>query len=176
MKFTTTLFLASALGLSAGPLAAQPMSSPPEHAGMHHMGGMGRMGGMHDGGSAFMMLLRSADLTAAQRGQLRDILQAQKAQMKAVHRQFRQVHEQLAEKLLSPGTVTAAELAPLEQKALHCQQQIDHGMIDTALAIRNILTPDQLSRVSQVHQKLESLHAQIRSVMGSGEDEDEQQN
>ncbi|MGH6890139.1 MAG: Spy/CpxP family protein refolding chaperone [Rhizomicrobium sp.] len=175
MKTATTLLFASAIGLFlAQPLAAQPMSSPAPHMG--HVGHMGHMGMMHEGGSAFMMLLRSANLTHAQRGQLREILRSEKAQMISVHREFQAVHEQLAARLLAPGAVTAADLEPLEQKALGCQQQIDRQMLDTAIAIRNILTPEQLTRLSQVHRKLESLHAQIQNLIGADQDEGEQQN
>ena len=122
-----------------------------------------------------MMLLKSANLTDSQRAQVREILKSEHAQMKTVHQEFMAIHEQLADKLLSPGKVTAAELAPLEQKAYRYQQQIDQGMIDTALAIRNILTSDQLNHLSQVNKQLESLHSQIQSVMGSDQEEPEDQ-
>jgi hypothetical protein len=50
-------------------------------------------------------------------------------------------------------------------------------MITTALAIRNVLTSDQINRLAQVHQQLKSLHSQIRSLMGSDqEDAGEQAN
>ena len=45
-------------------------------------------------------------------------------------------------------------------------------MIDTALAIRNVLTADQIARLAQVHQQLQSLHAQLRNLMGSAADDD----
>jgi Spy/CpxP family protein refolding chaperone len=180
MKTATSLLFASAVGLFlAQPLSAQPMSSPAPNEGMGHMahmGHMGHMGMMHDGGSGFMMLLKSANLTSAQRGQLRDILQSEKAQMRSLHREFQALHEQLAAKLLAPGPVTAADVEPLEQKAFRCQQQIDQNMVDTAISIRNILTPEQLSRISQLHRRLENLHAQIQGLMGSDQDEDEQAN
>lgn len=174
MKTATKLLLcAASCVFFAQPLSAQPsMSMPSGHGGMGHMG-------MHDGGSPFMMLLKSANLTDAQREQVREILKSEHAQMKAVHQQFESVHEQLAEKLLSPGKVTAAELAPLEQKAYRYQQQLDQGMVDTAIAIRNILTSDQLNHLAQVHKQLQSLHSQIQSIMGSDQEDQaqgEQQN
>ncbi|MGH6879080.1 MAG: hypothetical protein ACREHV_17105, partial [Rhizomicrobium sp.] len=51
------------------------------------------------------------------------------------------------------------------------QQQIDQSRIDTALAVRNILTSDQLSHLAQVHQQLKSLHTQIQNLMGPEQDE-----
>jgi Spy/CpxP family protein refolding chaperone len=128
---------------------------------MHAMGG----------DSHFMMLLRSANLTPQQHAQVRQILKNQKEQMKSVYAGSHAVHEQLAAKLLTPGNVTAADLAPLEQKAAKYQQQISRQMIETALAIRNVLTPEQIARLAQVHQQLQSLHEQIHNLIGSDSDE-----
>ncbi|HTT82008.1 MAG TPA: periplasmic heavy metal sensor [Rhizomicrobium sp.] len=158
MKIVTKLLIASAMGL----LFAQPVSAQPAHGGMGHMGRF-----MHDGGSPFMMLLKSANLTEAQRQQVHEILKSEHTQMKSVYQQFHAVHEQIADKLLSTGNVSASELAPLEQKAAKYQQEIDQNMVTTALAIRGVLTSDQISRLAQVHQQLKSLHSQIQSILGS---------
>jgi len=150
---------------------ATPM--PHSHGAMGAHMGMGGMGG----DSHFMMLLKSANLTSAQHAQVREILQNERAQMKPVYQGIHAVHEQLAAKLLHPGAVSAADLAPIEQKAVRYQEQIDRDMIETALAIRNVLTPEQIARLAQVHQKLQNLHAQIRSLMGpEGDDSAEQPN
>ena len=171
MKIATKLGLASAVSLffaqaaGAQPADTRSMGGPPPD-GMEHMEHMGG----HDGAS-FMMLLKSADLTTAQHSQLREIMQSERAQMKGVYQKFHALHEQISEKLLSPGSVTASDLGPLEQKMFHYQQQIDQSMVDTALAIRNILTTEQLNHLSKVHQQLEGLHSQIQSLMGSDQGE-----
>jgi Spy/CpxP family protein refolding chaperone len=163
--------------LAAGLFIALPASAessmdsmPRTHGGMgHHMHAMG------GGDSHFMMLLRSANLTPQQLAQVRQILKNEKQQMKTVYAGFHALHEQMAAKLLAPGNVTPADLAPLEQKAAKYQQQISRDMIETALAVRNILTPEQLARVAQVHQQLQNLHEQIRNLMGSDADESSDQ-
>lgn len=169
MRTATRLLLASAVSL----LFAQPLSAqmPDQSSNHEHTGHMGHMGFMHEGGSPFLMLLRSANLTPSQKSQVHDILHSERQQMKSVYRQFHAIHEQIADKLLSTGPVTATQLAPLEQKAARYQQQIDQSMVDTALAIRNILTPDQISRLAQVHNQLKSLHSQIESLMGSDQED-----
>jgi len=164
MKHRTPLILAAAVGV----LCAQPLSAQttPQAMSMPEVHGMGHGGGsMHDG--LFMMLLKSANLTPAQHAQIKEILQSEKAQIKPVTRQFHALHEQIADRLLTAGPVSAADLAPLTQKAFRLQQQIDQNMVDTALAIRNVLTPEQISRVSKVHAQLETLHTQIQNLMGS---------
>ncbi|HLY07413.1 MAG TPA: periplasmic heavy metal sensor [Rhizomicrobium sp.] len=169
MEKRTGLALGS---LVAGVLIAASAFGQPSMGGMPGHGAMGHhMGGMAGGDDHFMMLLRSANLSSAQHAQVRQILKGERAQMKSVYAGFHAVHEQIAEKLFAPGGLTPADLAPLEQKAVHYQQQIDQNMIETAIAIRNVLTPAQLSRLSQVHQQLQSLHQQIRNLMGSDADE-----
>ena len=169
---TTRLSLAAAAALfMIQPLHAQPgMGMAGGHEGMGHMG-------MHADPSHFMMLLKSANLTPAQHAQVRQILEADHAQMKPVMKQFHELHEQIATRLLSAGPVSASDLSPLTRQAFRLQQQIDQNMIDTALAIRNLLTPEQLNRLAQVHQQLQNLHEQIRSLGGSdSEDTDESAN
>ena len=140
--------------------SAAAMSMPEGHGGMGHHG----MGFMHD--APFMMLLKSANLTTAQHAQVRQILQAEHAQTKPLMMQFHALHEQIAGRLLATGPLSTADLAPLTKQAFRLQQQLDQSMIDTALAIRNVLTPEQINRLAQVHQQLSSLHKQIQSLMG----------
>ncbi|HEY2445479.1 MAG TPA: periplasmic heavy metal sensor [Rhizomicrobium sp.] len=169
MNNVTKLALAAVFALvCAGPAMAQgpsmqTMSMPESHDGMGHHG----MGMMHD--APFLMLLKSANLTNAQHAQVRQILQAAHAQSKPVMQQFQALHEQIAGKLLSAGPLSASDLAPLTRQAFRLHQQLEQNMIDTALAIRNVLTPEQINRLAQVHQQLSSLHKQIQSLMGSDE-------
>lgn len=172
MRKTTGLAIGS---LVAGILLAVSASGQTSMDGMSmhgHGGAMGHhMGAMGGGDAHFMMLLRSANLTPAQHTQVRQILSGEREQMTSASEAFHAIHEQIAARLLRPGVVTAADLAPLEQKALRYQEQMDRNMIDTALAIRNVLTPEQIARLGQVHQQLQSLHQQIQSLMGSDADQ-----
>jgi protein CpxP len=171
MKIVTRVLLASAIGL----FCAQPLCAQPQGAGMSEQhGGMGHHMGfaMHGDSSPFMMLLKSANLTEAQKAQAHEIFRSAHEQMKPVYQQFHALHEQIAAKLLSPGTVTAADLAPFTQKAYRLQEKIDQSMVDTALAVRNLLTADQLNHLAQVHQQLQSLHAQIKGLMGGDSEEE----
>jgi Spy/CpxP family protein refolding chaperone len=140
--------------------AAPAMSMPESHGGMGHHG----MGMMHD--APFMMLLKSANLTAAQHAQVKQILESEHSQTKPLMKQFHALHEQIAGRLLATGPLSAADLAPLTKQAFKLQQQLDQNMIDTALAIRNVLTPEQINRLGQVHQQLSNLHKQIQNLMG----------
>jgi Spy/CpxP family protein refolding chaperone len=152
------------LGLLSAPLMAGPSAAA---CGMGMGGGHGAMMmGMHGGGSPFMMLLKSANLTAAQQQQVQLILNSDKAKMQGLHQQLFALHEQISAKLFGAGAVTSADLKPLVQQASRLEADLNQNMADTALAIRNVLTPDQVKHLADVHQKLHSLHAQIQGLMG----------
>lgn len=153
-------------GLLAAPLGLQPgVAQPMAMAQMHAMGGMH---GMH--GSPFLTLLRSADLTPAQQQQIQLILNSNKAQMQSLHAQLQTIHEQFAAKLLGQGSVTAADLKPLLDQAARAEADLTANMANTALAVRNVLTPAQIKKLADVHRKLHALHTQIQGLMGSGDD------
>lgn len=159
------LLAAAALGLFVAlPLATQPASA--EGMGMGP-GGMAHasMGGMH-GGSPFLMLLKSANLTAEQQSQVRLILNSNKTEMMSLHKQLMGLHEQIAAKLLSPGAVTSADLKPLVQQVSRIEEKLNQSMADTAVSIRNVLTPAQVSKLAEVHNKLHKLHTEIQGIMG----------
>jgi Spy/CpxP family protein refolding chaperone len=157
MKNGTIALLASAASLFlTQPLLAQ---GGPDHGMGHHE--------MRADFSSFGMMLKSANLTSAQQNQVRQILEANRSQMKSLEHQLHAVREQIAVKLLATS-VSASNLAPLQQQLSHDQTLLDQDMIDTALAIRNVLTPEQVSRLAQLHQQLQTLHAQIESLMGHG--------
>jgi len=138
--------------------------------GMHGFG-HGPMGGMHGGdGSRFLMLLKSANLTSAQEAQVRLILDSNRTQMRSLHQQLMSLHQKISDKLLGPGTVTASDLKPLVDKASHIEATLNQSMTDTALSIRNILTPSQVAKLAEVHAKLSNIHKQIQGIMGHGED------
>jgi Spy/CpxP family protein refolding chaperone len=111
-----------------------------------------------------MMGLQVAHLTADQQSQMSRIMQANHSQIAPLIEQLHSIHEQIANKLLAPGTVTASDLAPLEDQAAQLDAQIQQEALNASLQIRSILTPDQVARMAQFHQKMGALEAQMRSL------------
>jgi len=148
------------LGLLCAPLMATPSTA--QGMGMGH----GGMMGMHGGGSPFMMLLKSANLTPAQQQQVQLILNSDRAKMEGIHKQLFALHEQISAKLFGAGALTSADLKPLVQQASRLESELNQNMADTAVAIRNVLTADQIKHLAEVQQKLHSLHAQMQGLMG----------
>ncbi|HWA02505.1 MAG TPA: periplasmic heavy metal sensor [Rhizomicrobium sp.] len=153
---------AAALSLAAQPASAQGMGGM-GHGPMAMSGGMG----MH-GGSPFMMLLKSANLTPEQRSQVELIVRSNKTQMMAMHQQLQTLHEKISDKILGAGAVTSADLKPLVDQASRVEAKLNQNMADTAIAIRNVLTAEQVKHLAEVHSKLHALHTQVQSLMGNG--------
>jgi Spy/CpxP family protein refolding chaperone len=78
---------------------------------------------------------------------------------------MRGVHEQIMARLLSPGSVSEADLAPLVQQEQALRAQMDEQRLARALAVRQVLTPQQLAEAAAKHQQIESLHQQEHQLM-----------
>jgi Spy/CpxP family protein refolding chaperone len=113
-----------------------------------------------------MMALRAANLSAAQQTQVHDILDSSRKSTMPLMQQMHSIHEQIADKLLSTGSVSAADFAPLLTQQSQLQQQLDNQMVSTGIQIRGVLTPDQLTKVSAANEKLKQIHSQIESILG----------
>ena len=166
MSFKRTgLFAGAAMIALALAAAAHTQEMGPGPGGPHMMMGGPHMMGGPGGPPFFMMLLKSANLTADQKTQVHQILASDRAAMHDKFEQLHTIHEQIADKLLSTGTVNATDLTPLVQQSAAIQQQIDMQHLETALKIRALLTSDQLSKVAQTHQKLKGLFEQMHAMM-----------
>ena len=149
--------------LAAAGLLILPLLPRLARAQMGHHGGMMGPGEMM---GPLPIFLRAADLTPAQQAQVKQILHANRANL---HSQFEQMHtarEQIAEKLFSTGPVAASDLTAQTQQIAQAQQQMLQNELNAALQVRAILTPAQLQKVAQVHQQFESLHQQMRALLG----------
>lgn len=113
-----------------------------------------------------MMLIRQANLTSDQQSKVHDIMRSNFSAARPLLEQLRSVHDQIADKLMSTGTVAASDLAPLETQEAQIHQQLDSQMMSTALQIRSLLTADQLTKIANLHTQLKSLRSQIDALMG----------
>jgi Spy/CpxP family protein refolding chaperone len=124
---------------------------------------------MMDGGPAsgpdLPMFLRAANLRPDQHARAQKILDHNHA---AFAHLFDQIHDskgQLDEQLFAAGTVNKEAIEKSSKQLAQLQAQLADLELQTALQIRAILTPDQLSRVAEFHSKLESLHRQMHDLM-----------
>jgi Spy/CpxP family protein refolding chaperone len=144
--------------IGAGAVHAQEMMGPPP--------GMMMGGGPPPVPPPLMMALRAANLTADQQKQVHSIVESSLTSSASQMAQMHSIREQIADKLLSSSSVSSSDLAPLLAQQTALQQQLDNQMISTAIQVRGVLTPDQLSKVADAHAKLKQIHSQIDAILG----------
>ena len=72
----------------------------------------------------------------------------------------------MSNKLLSPGVVRDSDLAPQTQQIAQLRNQLADEGLRVVLEIRNLLTADQLAKVSQLKTQMQSLNNQMKNLMG----------
>jgi Spy/CpxP family protein refolding chaperone len=143
-RFNVVVVLAS-LFLGA-PVALSQMHGGPG-------GGFEGMHGMH-------MLLRAANLTPDQKNQVHDFMKAERTQNKATFQQIRALQEQIADKLAGTAAVNLNDLNALQGQITQLRGQIALQSMKTAVQIRTLLTPVQVSKVADMHVKMKALREQ----------------
>lgn len=88
------------------------------------------------------------------------------AQARPLMKKLHTIHDQIADKLMGTGAVSAADIAPLQHQEAQIYQQLGQQMLTAALQIRALLTPAQLAKASELHGKLKALHTQMEALMG----------
>jgi Spy/CpxP family protein refolding chaperone len=146
MKFRQLMMAAGVALAVSGVALAQPMGGE-----FHHGGGM--------------EFLHGLNLTDAQKAQMQQIHKAGWAQLKSIMTQMRSVHEQIVNRMLAAGDVTAEDLAPLVTQEEALRNQMDSLHLSQTLQMRSVLTREQLAQAAATHTKIEALHAQEHAVM-----------
>jgi Spy/CpxP family protein refolding chaperone len=135
------------------------------------MGGqMGRHGfhGMHGGmdvlGVPLPLLMKTANLTDAQKQQIHTIFESRRTARKAEYQQLKTAKEAIAAKFTSTGPVAASDLSSSVATMTQIHDQMMNEQIQDAIAIRNVLTPAQLTQISATKAKLDSIHAEMKAL------------
>ncbi|MGA7870988.1 MAG: hypothetical protein WCA22_08815 [Candidatus Binatus sp.] len=139
------------------------MGGPMGHRGFH-----GMHGGMDALGLPLPLLLKTANLTDAQRQQIHAIFKARWASRKAEYQQLKTAKEAIAAKFTSTGAVAAADLSSPVSQLTQIQSQMTNEQIQDAIAIRNVLTPAQLTQIAATKAKLDQIHAELHALFAQG--------
>ncbi len=141
------------IGLAAVAFSASAASAQgPRH---NHWGG---------GVEGFGWVLRTVNLSDAQKAQVGQILASHRSQFQALRQQLQTAQKQLGDKLYD-GSTTPAQLVPLTQQIGQLRDQMSQLGIQVAFEIRSVLTPDQLAKAAQTRQRLSELRGEIRALM-----------
>ncbi len=144
-----------AVGLSAMPAAAQGLPMRSGWSGQEVF--------------PLRVIMRGVGLTDAQQAQVRQIVASHRPRFQALRSQLRTNTQQLTDKLYGPGAVTADDVAALRQQIGQLRDQLGQEALQTALEIRNVLTPEQLAKAAQIRQRLQELRAEMHSLMGESQ-------
>ncbi len=131
---------------------------------MGHRGFHGMHGGMDALGMPLPLLLKTANLTDAQKQQIHQIIETRHASRKAEYQQLKAAKEAIAAKYTSTGAVAASDLSGSVSTITQLQSQMMNEQIQDAIAIRNVLTPAQLQQISQTKAKLDQIHAEMHAL------------
>ena len=123
--------------------------------------GWGGPGGHRGGGGGFgWPVLRAVGLSDEQKAQIRQIYAAHRPQLQALGQQIHAARQQLGDKLYSSTPPSTADLASINQ----LRDQMAQERLAIALAIRNVLTPEQLAKAAQIRQQMQQLRQQMRDL------------
>lgn len=146
---------------AAAPAAAEPAASAapaprprmPHGPGMprhgHPMASAGADGGMPMHGPAFERLLERVDATPEQRSQIRQIRDAERADLRTEHEAARSLHAEGA-RIFSADTIDVAAAEALRQKMLAHHDKVSHRHLQAMIDIANVLTPAQRRELAQL--------------------------
>lgn len=169
MRYRTLIAALVAVLVAGSPLAApaQPPPGAPGPLGMRSA--MRTFGGdvpLGDGaGMMLPLMLHRPDLTPEQQKRVQDILSADREQLHSLFRQLDAANDALAAKVVAPGAVDAATLQPDVDRVARLRQALMEQGLKTALAVRAVLTPEQLAKTADVQAKLRTLQQQMHELL-----------
>jgi len=128
-----------------------------EHGSMHH-----HMHGEMMGGAGMGFPIHELNLTADQHAQIKQIIQAERPNMKPLMQQEMQVHQQMMQ-LITSGVFDQAKAAAIasQEAQTHVQIEVEHAKIGSQ--IYQLLSSDQKAKVADImakHQQKMQEHMQ----------------
>jgi Spy/CpxP family protein refolding chaperone len=105
-------------------------------------------------------VLRALDLTAAQQAQIQDIQSKHQATLKTIFSGLRSANEGVTDNLLASREVTAKQ----KKSITDLQAQLLEEQLAVGAAVRDVLTPDQLTKAAEIMAKQKALRAQWKST------------
>lgn len=120
--------------------------------GKHHHG--------REGAGFPFKILKALDLTDEQQKQVDAVWESRRETMKTLRGELRTTHREIMDKLLAPGEVTAADLAPQTERATQLEAQLFNERLALGLDIRQVLTPEQIAKAGEIIAEKRARHAE----------------
>ncbi|MGE0822889.1 MAG: Spy/CpxP family protein refolding chaperone [Candidatus Binatia bacterium] len=131
-----------------------------------------RAGGLFSDGPREMfpfVLLKKLGLTPQQEAQIYTIMRVHRGTISRLVTQLEQENEQLASKFFAPGKLSEDDVEHHSQKVLRLREDLLKEGFKAALAIREVLTPQQLTKAAELQQKMRAMRARLRQLFADEE-------
>jgi Spy/CpxP family protein refolding chaperone len=156
----TALVTVGAMGFLNAGASNTGGSGPSGPGGFHSHWGHG-----HEDGFGLGPLLKRLNLSDAQRTQIQTILSQERESAGTLYQQLHSDKAALSDKFFAPGALQSADLEPQVHQLAGVQQQLLERRIQTAVAIRNVLSAEQLSQAAQLKSQIQALHEQLHNLL-----------
>ena len=110
------------------------------------------------------MLLRNIPLSAEQDVRIRQILGKGRGTTQSLADQLRNAEEKLADQLVSPAPLRAADVQPQLDRISALRHQMLEDAARVSLDIRAVLTHEQLAKAQHVRDRIRLLQAEMRQL------------
>jgi Spy/CpxP family protein refolding chaperone len=131
----------------------------------HGMGGVGPGRMMEDGpGMLLPLVLKGIELTDAQEKRVQEIMAAHRATFRTLFSELQAAHKDLADKLFAPGNVRLEDFTTQTQRLAQLRDQLMQEGLKVAIEVRELLTPEQLTKAAEIKDRMRALHTEMRGL------------
>lgn len=159
MRHWRQLFVIGVTVLSLWPATVRAQERP---GGAMGSGFGGPEHGM--GAGTLTMFLRAMNLTPDQQVQVNQIVATHRPTFQKLMEQARTAHDEMTDRLLGPGPVSADEMASRVQRIAQLRAELMQEGLKVALEVRGFLTPEQLAKASQLKDRIKALREEMRPL------------
>jgi len=128
------------------------------------------MGGDHACGAGMLFgggrVLHALDLSTDQQQKVQDILAAHRPKLHQLAANEKAAAQALADQLLGTNGVTQQDFDAALQRASQAHDDLMRERLAAALAVRHVLTSDQIQKAAAMRTGMQQLHAQMRQLLG----------
>lgn len=143
-------------------------AEPPGKFGLFRGGApmMRPMMGFEGVGPILPMILRHADLTPEQHEKIREILSGDRETLRQLFERLERANQELSARLFGVNELTLGDLESQISEIGKARRGLLEQGVKTTLAIRSVLTPEQLTKVIELQQRIDRLQAEMQELMG----------
>ena len=114
------------------------------------------------------LFLHRAKLTPEQHAKVREILQGGREDLQNLMTRLEQANERLSAKLFAAADLDPADLRNDVDEVTSLRRQLMERGLKTTLAIRGVMTKEQLAKVAEAKARMDKLQGEMRNLVEGG--------